>query len=310
MGEYPSSLNHSRSRSERCRLRRLGRTARSRYSSNVLTHPRGRLPSRGEPCIADDGTRKFDSGGTQVCRLIAGQVGGSRGCRDADYSDAGAFDGIGGGRRRCELQVVANRVEPDGGPAVRADLHRPADGADGRCAISRQQFPGGNGFHHRAAHPGQRRNLDLVRRGLSDRTRRAGDGDRFERHGRDRAISQPPAVNVGEAYALSITDFPASSYAIRQTIGDVCSGNPFLDFSADGNFTSTGGDFWLETFIDNSQTPVPPVSDTDAPETTITKAPTDRTKQKIAVFEFASSEPGSTFQCSFDGEPFGACTLR
>jgi hypothetical protein len=117
----------------------------------------------------------------------------------------------------------------------------------------------------------------------------------------------PPAVNVGEAYALSITDFPASSYAIRQTIGDVCSGNPFLDFSADGNFTSTGGDFWLETFIDNSQTPVPPVSDTDAPETTITKAPTDRTKQKIAVFEFASSEPGSTFQCSFDGEPFGAC---
>jgi hypothetical protein len=115
----------------------------------------------------------------------------------------------------------------------------------------------------------------------------------------------PPAVNAGEAYALSITDFPtASNYGIRQTIGDVCSGTPFFDGNADGSFMSTGGDFWLETFVDNSQ---PPVPDTAAPETTITKAPTDRTKQKIAVFEFASSEPGSTFQCSFDGEPFGAC---
>ena len=113
----------------------------------------------------------------------------------------------------------------------------------------------------------------------------------------------PPAVNAGDAYALSITDSPDSTYGIRQTTGDACSGIAFQqDGSVNGIYSPIGGDIWLETFVDNS-----PAPDTAAPETTITKAPTDRTKKKLAVFEFASSEPGSTFQCSFDGEAFGAC---
>ena len=44
------------------------------------------------------------------------------------------------------------------------------------------------------------------------------------------------------------------------------------------------------------------------PETQITKQPKDKTKNKIATFEFTSSEPGSTFQCKLDGETqFKAC---
>jgi hypothetical protein len=36
------------------------------------------------------------------------------------------------------------------------------------------------------------------------------------------------------------------------------------------------------------------------PETTITKGPKNRTKQKVATFDFSSSETGSTFECELD----------
>jgi hypothetical protein len=46
-----------------------------------------------------------------------------------------------------------------------------------------------------------------------------------------------------------------------------------------------------------------------APETTITKGPKNKTRQKQATFEFSSSEPGSTFECSLDGKStFKPCT--
>jgi hypothetical protein len=48
--------------------------------------------------------------------------------------------------------------------------------------------------------------------------------------------------------------------------------------------------------------------DKSAPETTITKGPKDKTKRKQATFEFSSSEPGSSFECSTDGGAFAACT--
>jgi hypothetical protein len=57
--------------------------------------------------------------------------------------------------------------------------------------------------------------------------------------------------------------------------------------------------------------PPPPENadvDTTLPDTTITKKPKDQTKKKTAKFEFSSSEPGSTFECSLDDGPFEPCT--
>ena len=47
--------------------------------------------------------------------------------------------------------------------------------------------------------------------------------------------------------------------------------------------------------------------DTTAPETTITTQPPSKTKKGRAELAFTSSEPGSTFECSFDGDPFAGC---
>jgi hypothetical protein len=48
--------------------------------------------------------------------------------------------------------------------------------------------------------------------------------------------------------------------------------------------------------------------DTAAPDTSITSSPAGPTKDTTPKIKFASSEPGSTFQCRFDAEPFGPCT--
>ena len=56
------------------------------------------------------------------------------------------------------------------------------------------------------------------------------------------------------------------------------------------------------------QPPAPP--DTAAPDTTITKGPQDKTKKKQAIFEFTSTETGSTFECSVDGAGFSPSSRR
>lgn len=50
--------------------------------------------------------------------------------------------------------------------------------------------------------------------------------------------------------------------------------------------------------------------DTIAPETTITSGPADNSiiNDTTPTFEFTSSEPGSTFQCRYDANPFMPCT--
>jgi len=53
--------------------------------------------------------------------------------------------------------------------------------------------------------------------------------------------------------------------------------------------------------------PPPIAGDTDPPETTITKGPKKKSKKKKAKFEFASDEPGSTFQCKLDKGGFEPC---
>jgi hypothetical protein len=49
-------------------------------------------------------------------------------------------------------------------------------------------------------------------------------------------------------------------------------------------------------------------SDTAVPETTIGSGPAGTVNNKTATFEFSSSEPNSTFECSLDGAPFEGCT--
>jgi hypothetical protein len=48
----------------------------------------------------------------------------------------------------------------------------------------------------------------------------------------------------------------------------------------------------------------------DQPETSITEAPKWRTTERRARFAFASSEPGSAFQCRLDGAAFAPCGSR
>lgn len=66
-------------------------------------------------------------------------------------------------------------------------------------------------------------------------------------------------------------------------------------------------------FGDETQDPDTSVClpDTEPPDTTITRGPKDKVKTKqrrVKVsFEFASSEPGSSFECSLDDEPFEPC---
>jgi subtilisin family serine protease len=48
--------------------------------------------------------------------------------------------------------------------------------------------------------------------------------------------------------------------------------------------------------------------DTAAPETQIDAGPSPLTNNATPSFDFSSSEPGSTFECRFDSDPFAACS--
>jgi hypothetical protein len=54
-------------------------------------------------------------------------------------------------------------------------------------------------------------------------------------------------------------------------------------------------------------TPPPVGSDTTAPQTTISMRPHKKTRKRMARFAFASSEPGSSFECSLNGADFMEC---
>ena len=53
---------------------------------------------------------------------------------------------------------------------------------------------------------------------------------------------------------------------------------------------------------------LPHIQDTTAPKTEITRHPKVRTKKRKAVFEFSSSEPGGSFECTIDKGAPSACT--
>jgi hypothetical protein len=107
----------------------------------------------------------------------------------------------------------------------------------------------------------------------------------------------------------------SSAYSVQSVVADPSPGDtaPFTSpgpgFQVDVSATLEA-DCDADTLGDESQdadiascTP-----DVVSPVTTITKGPKNKSTKKKASFEFASSEPGSTFLCSFDGEPSAVCT--
>ncbi len=50
------------------------------------------------------------------------------------------------------------------------------------------------------------------------------------------------------------------------------------------------------------------VEDSRAPETTISGGPSGSTEEPSPTFSFSASEPGSSFKCRFDSEPFATCS--
>jgi hypothetical protein len=55
--------------------------------------------------------------------------------------------------------------------------------------------------------------------------------------------------------------------------------------------------------------PIPPaIADTDPPETTLTKRPSNKTDKTTVEFKISSDEPGSTFKCKLDKQPWRRCS--
>jgi hypothetical protein len=69
------------------------------------------------------------------------------------------------------------------------------------------------------------------------------------------------------------------------------------------------GDGFGDETQDECPTDASTQGDCAPPNTTISKGPNDKTRKKTATFEFTSNEPGSSFQCSLDGQSaFRPCT--
>jgi cytochrome c len=75
--------------------------------------------------------------------------------------------------------------------------------------------------------------------------------------------------------------------------------------SADGTDEVTDS---VEVVVTGDPTDPPGPGDTTPPDTTITDGPMGQARGPAATFTFASSEPGSTFECSLDGAAWASCS--
>ncbi|WP_246856052.1 PKD domain-containing protein [Nocardioides xinjiangensis] len=77
--------------------------------------------------------------------------------------------------------------------------------------------------------------------------------------------------------------------------------------SQDGTDEVTSSVEIVVTGDDPTDPTAPGTGDTTPPDTTVTGGPTGAARGPAATFTFASSEPGSTFECSLDGKAWTAC---
>jgi hypothetical protein len=107
-------------------------------------------------------------------------------------------------------------------------------------------------------------------------------------------FTDPIPVTAGQEYALVLTRPGSTQLAAGERFGD-CPGSFFFSTSQTGPFAvdDPDGDLVFATFVD---------VDDDPPETTITKGPKPKTRNRNATLEFVSDEPGSSLECSLDGQ--------
>lgn len=111
----------------------------------------------------------------------------------------------------------------------------------------------------------------------------------------------PAAVGYQAHYAAGSDPAPGSAVLYTPTASNVQ-----FDVSAVVEPDADGDGFGDES-QDQCPSDASKQGDCAAPDTRITRGPKDKTKKKSATFEF-TSEPGASFRCSLDGQPFAACT--
>jgi hypothetical protein len=133
-------------------------------------------------------------------------------------------------------------------------------------------------------------------------------------------FTSPASVAAGTKYAIVLsapTATPCPVTAFPPYWWGFADGNPYPPgqrlSSSDGgmnwNFTSTDHSF--KTYVADPPPPPPPpppASDTDPPETRITKGAPKKTEKTRVKFKFRSDEPGSTFECKRDKRPWKGCS--
>jgi hypothetical protein len=122
----------------------------------------------------------------------------------------------------------------------------------------------------------------------------------------------PADLHLQAASPMIDAGNPASTNNFRDIDGDL----RFLDGNGDGACPvepDMGADEFVGTQIDCSPPTQPPITppaqpgDSTPPQTLIDTGPAPRTKSTTASFTFSSNEPGSTFECSLDGDEFASC---
>ena len=130
----------------------------------------------------------------------------------------------------------------------------------------------------------------------------------------------PPDTSIATGPSGSVASTSAAfAYAATEPATFRCQldGSPYTDCPA-GGITFAGlaqGSHTFNVFATDAvglSDPTPAsrtwIVDTIAPDTSITAGPTGNNNPDTATFTFASTEAGSTFQCSLDGAAFSACS--